>query len=140
MYRRTLLTGLVAFSTVGAARAAGKTPLYSGLVTVANARHFTDLLSRRVDQVVGLSVRITRNSEAEFAGKRYLVSADPDYLGITKDDIEIVVKGRFKPQGRVYPVDGFFKVEPGGMHQGIVSFGLIRTAAPPPGQVEKIAL
>lgn len=140
MHRRTLVAGLAATAVAGTARAAERTPLYAGVVTAQNATRFTELLADRLDRIVGLAVRITGNTEAEFAGQRYLVSRDPKYLGVTKGDIEIVIDGAFKPKGGVHVVDGFFRVASGGMHQGIQSYGLKRTAAPPSAQVERIAL
>lgn len=141
MRRRALLTGLAAMTAVGAAaRAAEKTPLYSGVVTVGSATRFTELLADRMDKVVGLSVRIVANTEAEFARQRYLVSRDPKFLGVTKGDIEIVIDGVFRPKGRAYAVEGFFRVVSGGMHQGIQSYSLKRVSAPPPAQVIRVAL
>lgn len=140
MHRRTLVTGLAATAAFGGARAAERTPLYAGVVRAGTATRFTELLADRLDKVVGLSVRIMPNTEAEFSRQRYLVNRDPKYLGVTKGDIEIVIDGAFKQRGGVCVVEGFFRVASGGMHQGIQSYGLKRTAAPPSGQVETIAL
>jgi len=140
MHRRTLVTGLAAMAAVGTARAAEKTPLIAGVVRFGTAQRFTDLLADRLDKVVGLSVRITPNTEAQFTQQRYLVSQDPKYLGVTKNDIEIIIDGAFKQRGGVYVVEGFFRVASGGMHQGIQSYSLKRTVGPQSAQVERIAL
>jgi hypothetical protein len=127
------LTIAAALALASAAAAAPQKVVvrFTGEVTVDNAAAFTQAIAARRDQVVGVSISVGANSDAEFKTRHYLVGADNDMLSIFKgpnreSGVEVVTKD-FRFEHGVWVVDGFYVVKDGGMHQGVVSYGLVPT-------------
>jgi len=87
----TIVVALAAAST--AAAAPQKVVVrFTGEVNVDNAAAFTQAVAARRDQVVGVSISVGANSDAEFKTRHYLVGADNDevygqLLGLTAEEI-----------------------------------------------------
>lgn len=95
--------------------------MHTGRVDASNASAFANMLSLNLDRTIGLKVTIAPNRE----GEKYSVSRDDrGYTIVGDDEFEAVIQGGQGRRGRDETVDGFFRVLNGGMHQGIVSYGL----------------
>jgi hypothetical protein len=104
------------------ARSASRTVvMHTGRIDASNASAFADMLSLNLDRTIGLRITIAPNRE----GDKYSVSRDDrGYTIVGDDEFEAVIQGGQGRRGRDETVDGFFRVMNGGMHQGIVSYGL----------------
>jgi hypothetical protein len=94
---------------------------YGGRVDASNASAFADMLSENLDEVIGLRIAIAPNRE----GEKYSVSRDSrGYTIVGNQEFEAVFQGGQGRRGRDETIEGYFKVLNGGMHQGILSYGL----------------
>ena len=95
--------------------------MHVGRVDASNASAFADVLSLNLDKIIGLRITIAPNRE----GEKYSVSRDSrGYTIVGDDEFEAVFQGGQGRRGRDETIDGYFRVLNGGMHQGIVSYGL----------------
>jgi hypothetical protein len=95
--------------------------MHVGRVDASNASAFADVLSLNLDKVIGLKIAIAPNKE----GEKYSVSRDDrGYTIVGDDEFEAVFQGGQGRRGRDETIDGYFRVLNGGMHQGVLSYGL----------------
>lgn len=90
-----------------------------GAIAQDNSASFANTISENEDKIIGIKVSV---EPGETDG--YLVNKGDDYLGITAGEFELVVQSGYRWEHGGYVVDGFYLVKGGGMHQGIISYGL----------------
>jgi hypothetical protein len=131
---------LTAFSTSSAAAphrahmaASRNVVTYTGQINVRTADRFLQLVSRNLDKVIGLKVFVDPSTGAQFEKSGYLALYDENgrQLSVSKGPpggleggIEVVKNGLIDRTMGFYVIDGFFIVKSGGVHQGVVSYGL----------------
>lgn len=104
-------------------------PVITGAPNFQNANRFIGAVSSRTDQIVGLKLRVEKNSsEVESATGFSARQSDEGYLLISYyvegEGYEVLINGGYGWQNGGWDVDGFYIVKPGGSHQGQASFGL----------------
>lgn len=126
---------MLAFAMIAIAGAASAqiltVPAVEGNVALTTVDAFSNAIDERLDNVIGLKVRIEPPSPAELRGG-YYADADEGYLnvglsaGVGEGGYEIIIREGFRWEHGGWVVDGFYLVKSGGMHQGIISYGLDR--------------
>ncbi len=121
MNRRSLIASLAAMTATPAIAQTRELTRFTGEVTSANFVSFCGLVADAVDTVIGLKLQIDspqpdpRAAELQDGGSVYLF--DGEEIELNAD------KGGSWLHGSVV-FDGFYLIKYGGMHQGILSFGL----------------
>jgi hypothetical protein len=110
-------------------------PELHGHVSIRNFEQFESFVADNLEQVVGLKVTVAKAdgdadplqaADAPFDAKRR-------QLAIYRKDnqeSEIVSTGGYGFRDGSFVLDGFFVVRSGGVHQGIISYGLEKTKKP----------
>jgi hypothetical protein len=143
MVRGKLIAGAMLLATLGASSEAAprrahapvgrNVVIYTGQVNVRTADRFLETVSRNMDKVIGLKVFVDPSTDAQFEKNGYLALYDDNerQLSVSKGPpgvggggIEVVKNGLIDRTMGFYVIDGFFIVKSGGLHQGIVSYGL----------------
>jgi ABC-type Fe3+-hydroxamate transport system substrate-binding protein len=104
----------------------------TGEVTPANAERFAELVGGQEDQIIGLKLNIQPGTDADFKASRYMAEPSDQLFVVSIGDGDAEGDGTevVMPTAEAsllhgsYVVDGFYQVKAGGMHQGIVSWGL----------------
>lgn len=121
MNRRSLIAGLSVMAATPAIAQTRTITRLTGEVTSANFTAFCGVVADAVDRVIGLKVQIDsplpdpQDSELQDSGAVYLF--DGEEIELNAD------KGAIWLHGSIV-FDGFYLIKYGGMHQGILSFGL----------------
>lgn len=103
---------------------------YTGEVNAGSAERFNNLISENVDKVIGLQVLVDPSSSTDFDNHGYLANVLDGQMVISKTDpvqgggTEVVTNAPVQWMMGGLSIDGFFVVKPGGLNQGIASFGL----------------
>ena len=124
-----------AFASIGQAQAIErKIPQLSGTLTETTYPEFEKFVDDHVNKVIGLKITVQR-SDSDAAPLQ--ASADKEqlvvYLNSTPDEpseSEIVVGNGFSYQHGSYVLEGLFVVKNGGMHQGVISYSLMKADGP----------
>jgi hypothetical protein len=100
-------------------------PELHGPVTRANFDRFEAFVSSHLDRVIGLKVSFDTDEKAKGLnasadGGQFVTYVTPN------TQTEIVANSGYSFQHGSYVFDGFFIVKNGGMHQGVVSYGLVQ--------------
>ncbi len=105
--------------------------IYTGEVNAKTADRFLSTMANNVDKVIGVKVLVQPSRDGEHERTGYLASYSDDQLAISKSDpkgmeggTEVVKNGLVQRMMGGYSIDGMFIVKPGGLNQGIASFGL----------------
>ena len=105
--------------------------IYTGEVNAKTAGRFLTAMSNNVDKVIGVRVLVEPSRDGTLERSGYLASFDDDQLVISKTDpkkmsggVEVVKNGLVQRTMGYYSIDGIFVVKPGGLNQGVASFGL----------------
>lgn len=105
--------------------------VYTGEVNARTADRFLTTVSRNVDKVIGVKILVEPSRDGELERTGYLALFTDDQLGISMTDpkglkggVEVVKNGPVQRMMGEYSVDGMFLVKPGGLNQGVASFGL----------------
>lgn len=121
MNRRFLIAGVAALAATPAIAQSLTVTRLTGEVTSANFTAFCGLVADAVDKVIGLKVQIDsplpdpQDTELLDGGAAYLFDGEEIELNADKGVIWL--------HGSIV-FDGFYLIKYGGMHQGILSFGL----------------
>ncbi len=123
--RRVLIGGsIVMVAQTAVAQSRPRISVLSGSVTVRNYVKLESFLSRNLDKIVGLKIYFDSASHpaplvAGVSEKRFVA-----YKRIPETTSEIVASDGFYWLHGGYQFDGYFVVKSGGMHQGVISYGL----------------
>jgi hypothetical protein len=105
--------------------------VYTGEVNAKTADRFLSTMSRNVDKVIGAKVLVEPSQDGELERTGYLAIYSDNQLGISLTDrkgmnggVEVVKNGPVQRMMGSYSIDGMFLVKPGGLNQGVASFGL----------------
>lgn len=91
-----------------------------GSVSPSTLPKFADLIANHLDQIVGLKVAVEAVDQADM-----VAHANGQFaVWVPGGDFEIVASRGFSYQHGAYVFDGYFLVKSGGMHQGVLSYGL----------------
>lgn len=121
MNRRSLIAGLSVMAGTPALAQTRTITRLTGQVTSANFTTFCGLVSDALDKVIGLKVQI--DSPLPDPQDTKLLNEGGAYL-FDGEEIELNAdKGAIWLQGSIV-FDGFYLTKYGGMHQGVLSFGL----------------
>ncbi|MBL6458310.1 hypothetical protein JMJ55_23505 [Belnapia sp. T6] len=128
MQRRTIL--LCSVITLRASQASAQVAIsqLEGALTQENFAQFEEFISDNLDKVIGLKLSAAANTGrsglqvTETNGQVAIyLPHDPKRVG----SIEVVANSGYRWEHGGYVFDGFFLVKSGGMHQGIISYGLL---------------
>lgn len=99
-----------------------------GTVTLENFDRIREIIVDECNDVIGLSLHFEVSPEDDTTNPRIVVSEDANRLVVyrTPDtEAEFVINGEIRWEHGAWIADGFYLVKPGGLHQGVASFGLI---------------
>jgi hypothetical protein len=104
----------------------------TGTVTPANAARFAELVGAQEDQIIGLKLDVQPGTDADFKASRYMAEPGDELFVISIGDGQAEGDGTEVVMPRAeagylhgaYVINGFYRVKAGGMHQGIISYGL----------------
>jgi hypothetical protein len=97
----------------------------TGYLTSENYHVFENMISDALDDVIGLKITVDKSGDDDVLQAGASDDQLVVYLRGLNGSSEFVVNGEYAYQHGMYVLDGFFLVKSGGMHQGIVSFGLM---------------
>lgn len=103
-----------------------------GEVTAKNYKALEKFVAKNLDKVVGLQIDVQHTGPNDASRLRADAGGDGQlaiYLSSTPQEStesEIVASDGYSFLHGSYVFDGFFPVKSGGMHQGAVSYGLMR--------------
>jgi hypothetical protein len=92
-----------------------------GGVSAENVDKFAEEISDHLDKIVGLKVSV---EAGDSGGMSAHVTEGMLVVYRSGGDFEIVANSGYRYEHGAYVFDGFFIVKSGGMHQGVVSYGL----------------
>lgn len=109
-------------------------PVYEGTVTPQNGERLTEMIGDNLDQVIGLRLAVEPTADGSSPFSVSATSDSEQYLLLSvyrpdEGGREILVNGEYRWEHGMWIVDGFFLVRSGGMHQGVLSYGLMPTDA-----------
>lgn len=94
-----------------------------GHVTVANYPRFEKFISENLNNVVGLQLSFDQSRDEDALQAN--ASSDGFSAYLKDGSSEIVASRGVSFQHGFHIFDGFFLIKSGGMHQGVVSYGLV---------------
>ena len=101
-----------------------------GRITLENFVTFEKFIAANLNKVIGLQVTVDKSGDNDI-----LQASDSEFDSQTRQvaiyvrnnqGSEIVATGGYSFQRGAYVFDGFYIVKSGGVHQGTVSYGLVR--------------
>lgn len=115
--------------TLAPAVAASPADTLTGAINAQNAGRLTGFIAGRVDKVVTLKLTIAPGTSADFKARNYMAEANGDLFIVFKqvgdDKIQVgAPMTSVRKTGRIFMLQGRFKVEYAGMGQGTMAYVL----------------